>query len=108
MEKLEPVPTPEELSKAINNLACGKAPGNDRISPDLFKRCKPTLLPVLVGGQPTRHKDAKITTLYKNKGDRCITIKNYQLEVIHQFSYLGSTITDNLSMDAKINKRMRG
>ena len=35
-----------------------------------------------------------------------ITINNYELKVIHQFTYLGSTITDNLSLDAEINKRI--
>ena len=32
-----------------------------------------------------------------------ITIDNYKLEVVHQFTYLGSTISDNLSLDAEIN-----
>ena len=35
-----------------------------------------------------------------------ITINNYELEVIHQFMYLGSTITDNLSLDPEIDKRI--
>ena len=35
-----------------------------------------------------------------------ITINDYELEVIHQFMYLGSTITDNLSLDPEINKRI--
>ena len=35
-----------------------------------------------------------------------ITIDDYELEVIHQFTYLGSTITDNLSHDAEIDKRI--
>ena len=35
-----------------------------------------------------------------------ITIANYQLEVVHEFTYLGSTITDNLSLDAELNKRI--
>ena len=35
-----------------------------------------------------------------------ITINNYQLEVVHEFTYLGSTITDNLSLDAELNKRI--
>ena len=35
-----------------------------------------------------------------------ITIDNYQLDVVHQFTYLGSTITDNLSLDAEIGKRI--
>ena len=32
-----------------------------------------------------------------------IAIDNYKLEVVHQFTYLGSTISDNLSLDAEIN-----
>ena len=36
-----------------------------------------------------------------------ITIDNYELKVVHQFMYLGSTITDNLSLDPEINKRIR-
>ena len=35
-----------------------------------------------------------------------ITINNYQLEVVHEFTYLGSTTTDNLSLDAELNKRI--
>ena len=35
-----------------------------------------------------------------------ITINDYKLEVIHQFMYPGSTITDNLSLDPEINKRI--
>ena len=35
-----------------------------------------------------------------------ITIDNYNLDVVHQFTYLGSTISDNLSLDAEINRRI--
>ena len=35
-----------------------------------------------------------------------ITIDDYELEVIHQFTYLGSTITNNLSLDPEIDKRI--
>lgn len=42
MEELDAVPTEDELSKAIDSLAPGKAPGNDSIPPDLIKRCKTT------------------------------------------------------------------
>ena len=35
-----------------------------------------------------------------------ITIDDYELKVIHQFMYLGSTITDNLSLDPEIDKRI--
>ena len=33
-------------------------------------------------------------------------IDDFQLEVVHQFTYLGSTISDNLSLDAQITKRI--
>ena len=35
-----------------------------------------------------------------------ITIDDYELDVVCQFAYLGSTITDNLSLDAEIDKRI--
>ena len=35
-----------------------------------------------------------------------IKIGNYELETVSQFTYLGSTITDNLSLDNEINKRI--
>ena len=33
-------------------------------------------------------------------------IHNYKLEVVHEFVYVGSTITDNLSIDSELNKRI--
>ena len=33
-------------------------------------------------------------------------IHNYKLEVVHEFVYLGSTITDNLSINSELNKRI--
>ena len=33
-------------------------------------------------------------------------IHNYKLEVIHEFVYLRSTITDNLSIDSELNKQI--
>ena len=33
-------------------------------------------------------------------------IKGAELKVVHQFQYLGSTVTDTLSLDAEINKRI--
>ena len=33
-------------------------------------------------------------------------IHNYKLEVVHEYVYLGSTITDNLSIDSELNKRI--
>ena len=35
-----------------------------------------------------------------------ITINDYKLVAVHQFTYLGSTITDNLSLDVEIDKRI--
>lgn len=43
MGMLEAEPTGEVLSKDINSLASGKAPGSDGIPPGLFKHCKITL-----------------------------------------------------------------
>ena len=44
MEELDSKPTVEDLRKAIDGLASGKAPGIDGISQDLIKHCKTTLL----------------------------------------------------------------
>ena len=79
MEELDHLPTEEELSKAIDSLACGKAPGKDGIPPELLKQGKFTLLQLLHkllclcwehGHIPQDMRDANIVTLYKNKGDR--------------------------------------
>lgn len=35
-----------------------------------------------------------------------ITIDDYELDNVHQFTYLGSTITTNLSLDTEIDKRI--
>ena len=35
-----------------------------------------------------------------------ISIDNYELDAVCQFTYLGSTITGNLSLDAEIDKRI--
>ena len=78
MEELDTEPTLEELSRAIDSLAAGKAPGSDGIPPDLLKPCKITLLHSLhvllcqcwqEGAVPQDMRDAKIITLFKNKGE---------------------------------------
>ena len=35
-----------------------------------------------------------------------ITIKDYRLDVVHQFTYIGSTVTDSLSRDTEIGKKI--
>ena len=35
-----------------------------------------------------------------------ITIDEYELNAVHQFTYLGSTITNNLSLDTELDKRI--
>ncbi|XP_063596220.1 uncharacterized protein LOC134773073 [Penaeus indicus] len=35
-----------------------------------------------------------------------ISISDYELEVVHDFVYLGSTISDSLSLDTELNKRI--
>lgn len=79
MEELDALPTMEELSKAIDCLSSGKAPGKDCIPPEVLKSGKPALLQQLhellclcweKGHIPQDMRDANIVTLYKNKGDR--------------------------------------
>ena len=43
-EELDTEPTLQELRKAMDSLASGKAPGSDGIPPDLITDCKTTLL----------------------------------------------------------------
>ena len=79
MDELDSEPLVEELSKAIDSLASGKAPDNYGIPPDLIKHCKTTLLLPLhevlcqcwrEGAVPQNMRDSNIITLYKNKGER--------------------------------------
>ena len=79
IKELDDLPTEEGLSKAIDSLACAKAPGKDGIPPELLKQGKSTLLKPLhkllclcweQGHIPQDMRDANIVTFYKNKGDR--------------------------------------
>ena len=76
IEEFDTEPTVEDLSKAIDSLAAGKASGSDGIPPDLVKHCKTTLLLPLhevlcqcwqEGAVPQDMRDAKIKN--KNKGE---------------------------------------
>ena len=79
MEELDTEPTLEELSKAIDSLASGKAPGSDGIPPDLLKHCKTTLLHSLhvllcqcwqEGAVPQDMWDAKISHSSRTRRER--------------------------------------
>ena len=76
LEDLDNEPTMGELSKAIDALSCGKAPGEDGIPPEIIKCGKPALLKSLhellcqcwkEGKVPHDMRNAKIITLYKKK-----------------------------------------
>ena len=77
--ELDDTPTKEELSKAINDISSGKAPGQDGIPAEVFKCGGSQLLDNLhhllcrlweEGSIPQEMRDSIIITLYKNKGDR--------------------------------------
>ncbi|KAK7102272.1 hypothetical protein V1264_020516 [Littorina saxatilis] len=79
MTELDLTPSLEELSKAIDSLPTGKAPGLDGIPPEIVKCAKSQALghlhELLVhcweeGKVPHDMRDSNIVTLYKNKGDR--------------------------------------
>lgn len=93
MEELDEMPTLEELSKAIDNLVCGKAPGKDSISAEVLKHGKPSFVQLLhellcqcwvKRHIPQDMRDASIVTLYKNKGDRsdCNNYRGISLLII--------------------------
>ena len=83
MTELDTEPTEGDLSKAIDSLTNGKAPGKDAIPPKVIKHGKPALLHRLhvlfllcwkEGTVPQSMQDANIVTLHKNKGDQIIVI----------------------------------
>ena len=77
---LDTLPSERDLLKAIDTLSSGKAPGFDGITPEVVKAGKGStliahlhLLLSLCWQEkkvPQDMRDAKIVTLYKNKGDR--------------------------------------
>ncbi|RUS78611.1 hypothetical protein EGW08_013617 [Elysia chlorotica] len=79
MDEPDAKPSIEELSKAINTFASGKAPGIDGIPPEVIKAGKKTVLlnhlhNLLLqcwveGSVPQDMRDANTTTPYKNKED---------------------------------------
>ena len=76
---LDLLPTLDEVSKAISSLSNGKAPGSDAIPAEIYASGGPSLVEELLGLYvemwkqevlPQEFKDAAITHLYKNKGNR--------------------------------------
>ena len=76
---LDAEPTLQDVAEAIDSQQSGKAPGQDCIPPDIIKCGKEVFIGPLhtlfckcweEGNVPQDMRDAKITTLYKNKGDR--------------------------------------
>ena len=70
MDELDSEPSVEELSKAIDSLASGKAPGNDGIPRDLLPLHEVLCQCWQEGAVPQDMRDSKIITLYKNMGER--------------------------------------
>ena len=79
MRELDTEQTEDDLSKAIDSLNNGKAPGKYAIPPEVIKQGKLALLHhlhvllVLCWKEetfPQDMRDDNIVTLYKNKGDR--------------------------------------
>ena len=75
MDELDAEPTVVELSKAIDSLASGKAPGSDGIPPDLIKHCKTTLLlplhVVLCQCWQAFLRPARLWTHHQSQEDEC-------------------------------------
>ena len=76
---LDKEPSMEEFEDAYNHLTKTKAPGSDLIPPEVLIACKPMLLHLLYEflclcweekKVPQSMRDSKISTLFKNKGDR--------------------------------------
>ena len=74
-------PDIDEVSKAAEQLSCGKAPGKDGISAEIYKFGGPTLLENMTSlfdliwtkkKLPQELKDASIVHLYKRKGNRLL------------------------------------
>ena len=77
--ELDQEPTEQELTDAINALATGKSPGEDNIPAEILKANQDVLQPHLYNlliqswramEFPHDMRNAKIVTLYKNKGDK--------------------------------------
>ncbi|XP_047100946.1 uncharacterized protein LOC124719794 [Schistocerca piceifrons] len=76
IEELDAMPTMGELSREIDSLANGKAPGEDGIPAEFIKYNKSFLKHSLIttsweeGYVPMSIRNSRIVTLYKQKGNR--------------------------------------
>ena len=79
MDVLDSEPTLQDINQALDQLSSGKVPGNYGIPVEVIKYANGTLLKELheilcqcwrEGEVPQDMRDANISTLYKNKGDR--------------------------------------
>ena len=101
VENIRPLPALEELNvpssvdeliKAIDSLACCKAPGNDCITPEVIKAGKKTALlhhlhELLLqcwneGTVSQDMRDSIIITLYKNKGEHSDCNNNREISLL--------------------------
>ena len=73
------MPALEELGLAIGSLSCGKVPGMDGMPAEVLRANSATMLPSLhqlvvrcweEGDVPQDIKNALVSMLYKNKGDK--------------------------------------
>ena len=77
---MEP-PDTNEVHRAVNQMASGKAPGSDELPPELFKSGGPVIIDKLLslytsiwsnGTVPQEFKNAQIVHIFKRRGDRSV------------------------------------
>ncbi|CAJ0940211.1 unnamed protein product [Ranitomeya imitator] len=78
-KELDVLPSGDEVRKAVKQLSCGKAPGNDAIPAEVYKAGGPVLMQTVTKlfqymwtkeQVPQQMKDASIIHIYKRKGNR--------------------------------------
>ena len=109
LHELDEMPTISELSKAIDRLTPGKAPGSDEIPPDLIKKCQTALLKPghyllcccwVEGSEPQHMRDSQIVTFYMKKGVRsdCNNYRGISLLSIVDSSFRLQRLADSDSV----------
>ena len=113
LDHLDEIPTIAEVKVAIDDLKSGKAPGKDGIPAEVIRSGGDLLASQLQdlialcwkeGAVPQDFKDARIVTLYKNKGDRsdcnnyrgisllCIVGKVFARIVLRRLQVIGKQV----------------